>query len=119
MLLEIPKRSEGSLGLSQSLLRKGQTSLDQMTKASKLGAFVGFAIAVLVLVYSVSETIEKISPIDDWLVVAACPPSIYLVATETLKWPGAVLVSLIVTLLNTVWYALIFGVVGRMFATKS
>jgi len=90
-----------------------------MSKASKLGAFIGFAIAVLVLVYSVSETVQKISQLDDWLIVAACPPSIYLIATETLKWPGAVFASLIVTLLNIVWYALIFGGVSRMFATKS
>ncbi|HET6840122.1 MAG TPA: hypothetical protein VFK06_00285 [Candidatus Angelobacter sp.] len=86
-----------------------------MNKASKVGICIGFILAGLVLMDSVSVTAHNYAPGSDWLILIACPPAICLMATETASLPVTVLICLIVSLMNAVWYALLFGVIGKVF----
>ncbi|SRR6266481_638512 len=85
-----------------------------MTNASKAGAFIGVIIAILLIISSA----RQFPPNNPWLVVISCPPSIFLMATENTKWPMTALIGSAVALVNGVWYAVVFGLIGKLLVTK-
>lgn len=84
-------------------------------RAAKSGAYFGFAIGLLVLIYGYLEPRMHSPAINDWLVFAACPPSIALMAADNAKWYVLIFADLLVLAANAVWYGFLFGVVGLLF----
>ena len=83
--------------------------------ASKIGACVGFVIAVLVLTYGYLLPSMPSLHIDDLLIFIACPPSFILMAADNGKWWLFVFADSLVVVANAVWYGMLFEVVAMLF----
>jgi hypothetical protein len=87
--------------------------------AFKIGACLGFVIAVLVLAYGyLLPTMQSIH-INDLLIFIACPPSFILIATDNAGWPIIVFANLIVVAANAFWYGMLFEVMTMLFRYRS
>ena len=95
----------------ESVLKMSQP----IARASKIGACFGVVISILVLAYGYMESHIHSPAINDWLIFAACPPSIALMAVDNGRWFLFFFADSIVILVNAVWYGFLFAVVARLF----
>jgi len=86
-----------------------------IARASKIGAWFGVVISILVLAYGYLEPHIHFPAINDWIIFIACPSSIALMAADNGKWFLFVFADSIVILANAVWYGFLFAVVATLF----
>lgn len=80
----------------------------------KLGLSIGFVLAILVLTYGYLEPRIQARAINDWLLLAICPSSIVLMATDNAGWFVGALADSIVIIANSVWYAFLLLAFRRL-----
>jgi len=74
--------------------------------SARTGMCVGFGIALFVLIYGARMK-------SDWAIFLLCPPSIVGMALDNAPPFFALVVGgSIILFCNTIWYALLFGLVG-------
>ena len=78
-----------------------------------MGADFGLAIAALVLAYGYLPHVHD-PAINSWVIFAACPPSIVLMAAHNAKWYVEMLAHAIIIVVNAVWYGFLFAVAARL-----
>ena len=69
----------------------------------------------MVLAYGYLEAKGRGPAINDWLIVAACPTSVVLMAIENSKGYFFVFVDAIVVAANAVWYGCLFALAAIFF----
>jgi hypothetical protein len=83
--------------------------IERALRIGQIGMCCGVVMSVLVIAYGYLEPHIHGPAINDWLIVMACPSSIALMASDTLKWPQVVLVDLVVVVTNAAWYGFWFA----------
>jgi hypothetical protein len=84
----------------------------------KIGASLGFLLAVLVLGYGYIEPRIHSPALNDWLILLVCPYSIVLLATDQSRWYAVALADCVVIATNTVWYGVLFMAATSVFLRR-
>lgn len=88
-------------------------------KAGRIGGCFGLVVAVLVLTYGYLEPHIHFPAINDWLIFAACPSSIVLMAADSGKWYLVVFADSLMIVANAVWYAVWFAAASKLLGHRS